>query len=64
VKLRNEKLEGEIQFKNTELASTAMHLLQKEEFLLKIKDELQHLNKNGKEKADPGRSKKDITYPV
>lgn len=58
VKLRNEKLEGEIQFKNTELASTAMHLLQKEEFLLKIKDELQHLNKNGKEKADPAEVKK------
>ena len=58
VKLRNEKLEGEIQFKNTELASTAMHLLQKEEFLLKIKDELQHLNKNGKEKADPTEVKK------
>ncbi len=58
VKLRNEKLEGEIQFKNTELASTAMHLMQKEEFLLKIKDELQHLNKIGKEKADPAEVKK------
>jgi ligand-binding sensor domain-containing protein/DNA-binding CsgD family transcriptional regulator len=58
VKLRNEKLESEIEFKNGELASTAMHLVQKEEFLLKIKDELQHLNKNGKEKADPTEVKK------
>lgn len=58
MRLRNEKLESEIGFKNTELASTAMHLVQKEEFLHKIKDELQHLNKNGKEKADPGEVKK------
>jgi ligand-binding sensor domain-containing protein/DNA-binding CsgD family transcriptional regulator len=58
VKLRNEKLESEIEFKNTELASTAMHLVQKEEFLLKIKEELQHLNKNGKEKSEPGELKK------
>jgi DNA-binding CsgD family transcriptional regulator len=58
VKLRNEKLESEIGFKNTELATTAMHLVQKEEFLLKIKEEIQHLNKNGKEKADPAELKK------
>ncbi len=58
VKLRNEKLESEIGFKNTELATTAMHLVQKEEFLLKIKDEIQHLNKNGKDKADPAELKK------
>ena len=53
VKLRNEKLETEIEFKNTELATTAMHLVQKEEFLLKVKEELQHLNNSGKEKSDP-----------
>lgn len=58
VKLRNEKLESEIEFKNTELASTAMHLVQKEEFLMKIKEEIQHLNKNEKEKADPAELKK------
>ena len=58
VKLRNEKLETEIEFKNTQLASTAMHLVQKEEFLLKIKDELQHLNKNGREKSDTTEVKK------
>lgn len=60
MKLRNEKLESEIEFKNTELASTAMHLVQKEEFLLKIKEELHHLNNNnnGKEKADGAELKK------
>jgi DNA-binding CsgD family transcriptional regulator len=59
MRLRNEKLETEIEFKNTELASTAMHLVQKEEFLLKIKDELQHLNNsNGKEKPDGAELKK------
>ena len=58
MKLKNEKLETEIEFKNTELASTAMHLVQKEEFLLKIKEELHHLNNNGKEKADGAELKK------
>lgn len=58
MKLRNEKLETEIGFKNSELASTAMHLVQKEEFLLKIKDELQHLNKPGNDKADAADLKK------
>lgn len=58
MRLRNEKLESEIEYKNSELASTAMHLVQKEEFLGKIKGELQHLNKNGKENADPGELKK------
>jgi len=59
VKLRNEKLESEIEFKNSELASTAMHLVQKESFLLKIKEELQHLNKSVRdEKADSADLKK------
>jgi ligand-binding sensor domain-containing protein/DNA-binding CsgD family transcriptional regulator len=53
VKLRNEKLEAEIQHKNTELASSAMHLLQKGELLSRIRDELQKLKKNtGSEKAE------------
>ncbi len=45
VKLRNEKLEDEINFKNSELASTAMHLVQKGEFIEKLKNELSHLIK-------------------
>lgn len=59
IKLKNEKLESEIEFKNSELASTAMHLVQKEAFLSKIKDELQHLNKSAKDdKANPAEVKK------
>lgn len=62
VKLRNEKLEAEIEFKNSELATTAMHLVQKEEFLVKIKEELQHLNKSGKEKPDTTDLKKILRF--
>jgi DNA-binding CsgD family transcriptional regulator len=58
VKLRNEKLESEIEFKNSELATTAMHLVQKEEFITRIKGELQHLEKAGMDKAAPGEVKK------
>lgn len=45
VKLKNEKLEAEIQHKNTELASVAMHLVQKGEMLAKIKEQIEHLKK-------------------
>ena len=46
IKLKNEKLETEIDSKNSELASIAMHLGQKAELLEKIKGELNKLNKN------------------
>jgi DNA-binding CsgD family transcriptional regulator len=45
VKLRNEKLEAEIEHKNTELASTAMHLVQKGELLSNIREELMRIKK-------------------
>ncbi|MFT3704734.1 MAG: two-component regulator propeller domain-containing protein [Agriterribacter sp.] len=45
VKLKNEKLEAEIQHKNKEMASATMHLVKKGELITRIKDELQHLNK-------------------
>ncbi|MBP6686365.1 MAG: hypothetical protein KA160_00800 [Lacibacter sp.] len=45
VTLRNEKLEAEINFKNSELASSAMHLVKKGELLTKIKTELAHVMK-------------------
>jgi ligand-binding sensor domain-containing protein/DNA-binding CsgD family transcriptional regulator len=45
VTLRNEKLEVEINFKNSELASSAMHLVKKGELLTKIKTELAHVAK-------------------
>jgi DNA-binding CsgD family transcriptional regulator len=60
VKLKNDKLETEIEFKNSELATTAMHLVQKGELLIKIKDELQHLTKVSKDKADAPDVKKLI----
>lgn len=40
VALGNEKLEAEINFKNSELASSAMHLVKKGELLSKIKGEI------------------------
>lgn len=52
VKLRNEKLEAEILHKNSELASTAMHLVQKGELLGKIKEQMIRLkNSTGSEKG-------------
>jgi len=45
VKLQNEKLEAEVNFKNKELATTSMHLAQKGQLLSKIKEELQPLLK-------------------
>lgn len=46
ISLRNEKLEADINFKNSELASSAMHLVKKGELLLKIKTELSKVIKN------------------
>jgi DNA-binding CsgD family transcriptional regulator len=40
VTLQNEKLEVEIEFKNSELASSAMHIVKKGELLTKVKSEL------------------------
>lgn len=45
VSLRNEKLNTEIDFKNAELATSAMHLVQKGELLSKIKTNLSQLAK-------------------
>ncbi|MEO5562892.1 MAG: triple tyrosine motif-containing protein, partial [Chitinophagaceae bacterium] len=46
ITLKNEKLQSQIEHKNTELASIAMHLVQKGELLIKIKEELTRI-KNG-----------------
>lgn len=43
--LRNEKLQAEVDFKNSELATSAMHLVQKGELLTKVKTELNRLIK-------------------
>ncbi len=45
VKLRNEKLEAEIGHKNKELASAAMHLVQKGELLGNVREELLRFKK-------------------
>ncbi len=58
IQIKNEKLETEIEYKNTELASSAMNLVQKKEFILKIKDTLKNLNKNEKETLDSQELKK------
>lgn len=58
IKLRNEKLEAEIQHKNTELASAAMHLVQKGELLGKIKEEMGRLKKTQDKGKDPEDLKK------
>jgi ligand-binding sensor domain-containing protein/DNA-binding CsgD family transcriptional regulator len=47
VKLKNDKLESEIEHKNTELASAAMHLVQKGELLSNIREELMRMKKGG-----------------
>jgi DNA-binding CsgD family transcriptional regulator len=45
VRVKNEKLQAEIDFKNSELATSAMHLVQKGELLTKVKTELNRLTK-------------------
>ncbi len=60
VKLRNEKLEAEIHHKNTELASTAMHLVQKGELLGKVKEQMIKLKKTSDNEQDADDVKKII----
>ncbi|WP_295771578.1 triple tyrosine motif-containing protein [uncultured Mucilaginibacter sp.] len=48
MKLQNEKLVADVSYKNKELASTTMHLVQRGKLLAKIKDELLPLVANGK----------------
>lgn len=45
VMLRNEKLQSEIDYKNSELATSAMHLVKKGELFSKVKTELTHILK-------------------
>jgi DNA-binding CsgD family transcriptional regulator len=58
IRLRNQNLEAEIELKNSELASIAMNLVQKKEFLNKLYDELNKLTKNDKEIIDGKEFKK------
>lgn len=49
IKLKNEKLEVEIEAKNSELASNTMHLVQKADLMSKVKTELFKLKKELKD---------------
>lgn len=60
VKLKNEKLEAEIQHKNTELASVAMHLVQKGELLGKVKEQMVKLKKHSENETGSDEMKKII----
>ena len=46
IALRNEKLQSEIDYKNSELAMSAMHLVQKGELITKLKSELSTVMKS------------------
>jgi ligand-binding sensor domain-containing protein/DNA-binding CsgD family transcriptional regulator len=52
VRLRNEKLKADLDFKNRELVSMTMHLVQRGEVLSKIKDKINEIAK--KQDSDPG----------
>jgi DNA-binding CsgD family transcriptional regulator len=53
IRLRNEKLRNDMKHKEKELASSTMHILHKNDFLIKIKDELQKARKtDGQEVLD------------
>jgi DNA-binding CsgD family transcriptional regulator len=58
IRLKNEKLEVEIEHKNAELASATMNLVQKKEFILKLKSELQQLQKTNMVAEDQPELKK------
>jgi len=60
IALRNAKLEAEIQHKNTELASAAMHLVQKGELLGKVKEQMLRLKKMNTDDKDTEDFKKLI----
>jgi DNA-binding CsgD family transcriptional regulator len=60
VQLQNEKLEAEIQHKNKELASVAMHLVQKGELLSKIKEEMTRVKSYAETGKSPDNFKKII----
>lgn len=47
--VQTEKLKAEIEFKNTELASSTMHLVQKNETINKIRDEVKNVSKKIKD---------------
>ncbi len=51
-KLKNDKLESDILLKTKELADTSMHLVERNDALIKVKEELQKLYKKSDENYD------------
>lgn len=60
VKLRNEKLEAELELQNAELAATTMHLVQKGEIISDIKEEMLKITRNQKGDISPAELKRMI----
>ncbi len=58
INLKNEKLQAEIEHAASELASAALNIVQKKEFLLKVKEALQRLNKSGRDMIEAVEIKK------
>lgn len=50
--LKNQRLQDELNFKNKELASATMHLVQKGQILQSVRDSLKQLNLEAKEKSE------------
>ena len=61
IKLKNEKLEAEVNFKNKELATTTMHLAQRGKLLNKIKEELLPIVKTENPENSPEEFKKILS---
>ncbi len=60
MKIKNEKLTNDVNFKNQELGSLTMHLVQKRETLVKIKEELSKVEKIEEEQEAKNHVKKVI----
>ncbi len=60
VALKNEKLQAELQVKNSELVSYAMHLVQKGDVLSKVTGELNRIKKSSSNEIAPDNIKKLI----
>ena len=58
VKLQNDKLEAEVNFKNKELATATMHLVQRGKLLYKIKEELLPIVKTEEAESAPKEFKR------
>jgi DNA-binding CsgD family transcriptional regulator len=60
IKLQNEKLESDVNFKNKELANATMHLVERGKVISKIKEEFFRFQKNSPSAASSGDFKRII----